>query len=197
MISIQIALQYYGSAKQPTAPGNFRGVKFQGRKELLPEQEITGMSSPFFSLPLEQIRLRNGVSLEAIAEYTKISIRFLRAVETGEFEELPGGVFDTNFIRQYAEAIGYDSEPILNEYFSRQQSRAKEQVEAEAKIVEARGRWGCRWMNWFRYSSPTAKEGWGGWRGSNPRPPESQSGALPAELQPPQGIISSLAGRLR
>ena len=155
------------------------------------------MSSPFFSLPLEQIRRRNGVSLEAIAEYTKISIRFLGAIETGEFEELPGGVFDTNFIRQYAEAIGYDAEPILNEYFSRQQSRAKEQVEAQAKIVEARGRWGCRWVNWFRHFSPTAKEGWGGWRGSNPRPPESQSGALPAELQPPQGIISSLAGRLR
>ena len=26
---------------------------------------------------------------------------------------------------------------------------------------------------------------WGGWRGSNPRQPESQSGALPTELQPP------------
>src|SRR5215208_4438303 len=27
---------------------------------------------------------------------------------------------------------------------------------------------------------------WGGWRGSNPRPLEPQSSALPAELQPPQ-----------
>ena len=26
---------------------------------------------------------------------------------------------------------------------------------------------------------------WGGRRGSNPRPPESQSGALPTELRPP------------
>ena len=27
---------------------------------------------------------------------------------------------------------------------------------------------------------------WGGRRGLNPRPPESQSGALPTELRPPQ-----------
>ncbi len=27
---------------------------------------------------------------------------------------------------------------------------------------------------------------WGGWRDLNPRPPDPQSGALPAELQPPQ-----------
>ena len=37
---------------------------------------------------------------------------------------------------------------------------------------------------------------WGGRWGSNPRQPESQSGALPAELRPPlivlSGVLSSL-----
>ena len=33
---------------------------------------------------------------------------------------------------------------------------------------------------------------WGGWRGSNPRPPDPQSGALPAALQPPHIILGSI-----
>ena len=33
---------------------------------------------------------------------------------------------------------------------------------------------------------------WGGQWGSNPRPPESQSGALPTELCPPQNVLKTL-----
>src|ERR1044071_255706 len=38
---------------------------------------------------------------------------------------------------------------------------------------------------------------WGGWRGSNPRPLEPQSSALPAELHPPRGTLLILSGRAR
>ena len=31
----------------------------------------------------------------------------------GRFEDLPGGVFTRSYIRQYAAAIGFDPEPIL------------------------------------------------------------------------------------
>ncbi len=65
---------------------------------------------------LEQQRLRAGLSLEAIADRTKISIRFLRAIEAGDFEQLPAGIFATSYIRQYAEAIGTDPEKILTRY---------------------------------------------------------------------------------
>jgi hypothetical protein len=36
-----------------------------------------------------------------------------------------------------------------------------------------------------------ANRKWGGRRGSNPRRPESQSGALPAELRPPSCLLST------
>ena len=70
-------------------------------------------------LNLECARKRNGVSLEAIAESTKISSRFLRAIESEEFEKLPGGVFNTSYIRQYAAAIGYSEQQILSVYCAR------------------------------------------------------------------------------
>jgi cytoskeleton protein RodZ len=74
------------------------------------------------TLSLEIHRRRAGVSLEAIAERTKISSRFLRAIECEEFEKLPGGIFDSNYIRQYAAAIGYPEQQILDLYATRVQT---------------------------------------------------------------------------
>ncbi len=56
------------------------------------------------------------MTLEQIAESTKLSRRFLEAIEEGRFAELPGGVFSTSYIRQYAQATGYDAELILERY---------------------------------------------------------------------------------
>jgi len=56
------------------------------------------------------------VSLEKIAESTKISMRFLRAIEDEEFEKLPGGIFATSYLRQYASAIGFDESELLSHY---------------------------------------------------------------------------------
>jgi cytoskeletal protein RodZ len=67
-------------------------------------------------LPLREHRVRAGVELEAIVESTKLSRRFLCAIEEGRYQELPGGVFTINYIRQYAEATGYDADLILEHY---------------------------------------------------------------------------------
>lgn len=67
-------------------------------------------------LPLREHRLRAGVELDAIVESTKLSRRFLSAIEEGQYQELPGGVFTISYIRQYAEATGYDAELILEHY---------------------------------------------------------------------------------
>jgi cytoskeletal protein RodZ len=67
-------------------------------------------------LDLPMFRKRAGVSLEQIAESTKIGSRFLKAIEGEQFEQLPGGIFSTSYLRQYAEAIGYDEDALLAYY---------------------------------------------------------------------------------
>ena len=67
-------------------------------------------------IDLARFRKKAGVSLEDIAEETKISLRFLRAIEEEEFEKLPGGIFSTSYLRQYATAIGYDEAELLAHY---------------------------------------------------------------------------------
>lgn len=67
-------------------------------------------------LDLAKSRRAKGVSLEEIAERTKISLRFLRAIEAEEFEKLPGGIFATSYLRQYASAIGLAEADLLAHY---------------------------------------------------------------------------------
>jgi|SRR5579863_3255826 len=73
-------------------------------------------SSAARRLDLARFRKKAGVSLDDIAEETKISLRFLRAIEEEEFEKLPGGIFSTSYLRQYATAIGYNEAELLAHY---------------------------------------------------------------------------------
>jgi cytoskeletal protein RodZ len=54
---------------------------------------------------LISIRRSRGLTLEQIADTTKISLRYLRAIEEGRLAVLPGGVYTANYLRQYAEAV--------------------------------------------------------------------------------------------
>ena len=72
-------------------------------------------------LGLATIRRNRGVTLQQIADATKISVRSLDAIEQGEFRKLPGGIYNTSYIRQYARAIDYD-EAALIEYYNREMS---------------------------------------------------------------------------
>jgi cytoskeletal protein RodZ len=67
-------------------------------------------------LGLTTIRRNRGISLEEISASTKISMRSLKAIECGEFKKLPGGIYNTNYIRQYAKAIDFDEFELLNYY---------------------------------------------------------------------------------
>lgn len=65
---------------------------------------------------LAAMRQAKGISLEEISEATKIRVHYLRAIETSDFEQLPGGVFNVSYIRQYARAIDYDELDLLASY---------------------------------------------------------------------------------
>jgi len=68
-------------------------------------------------LSLSTIRKNRGITLQQIAESTKIGVRLLEAIEHGEFRKLPGGIYNTNYIRQYARAIDFDESVILDAYY--------------------------------------------------------------------------------
>jgi cytoskeleton protein RodZ len=61
-------------------------------------------------------RQQRGISLETIAASTKLSVRQLEAIEAGEFSRLPGGIYNTSYIKQYARAIDFDEADLLAFY---------------------------------------------------------------------------------
>jgi cytoskeletal protein RodZ len=69
-------------------------------------------------LGLARWRRKRALSLEQIAEATKIGVRSLQAIETEAFQKLPGGIYSTSYIRQYARAIDFDESQILALYHS-------------------------------------------------------------------------------
>jgi len=69
-------------------------------------------------IDLPSLRQGRGISLRDIAETTKISIRYIQAIEAQDFDQLPGGIYNTSYIRQYAREIGYEESKLLAYYRS-------------------------------------------------------------------------------
>jgi len=67
-------------------------------------------------LGLSTVRRNRGITLRQISEATKIGMRALEAIEAGDFRVLPGGIYATSYIRQYARAIDYPEDDILELY---------------------------------------------------------------------------------
>ena len=67
----------------------------------------------------EKLRLARearGIALREISEQTRISIRYLEAIEGDDYKRLPGGIFNRSFIRAYAKFVGVDEHAALEDY---------------------------------------------------------------------------------
>ncbi len=64
----------------------------------------------------KKAREAKGISLDQIAGKTRISTRFLAAIENEEFHRLPGGIFNRGFVRAFAENVGLDPDQAVAEY---------------------------------------------------------------------------------
>ena len=69
-----------------------------------------------FGDTLRRERELRGVELREVAEATKISIRFLQALENDRIDVLPGGIFPRAFARQYASYLGLDPDRTVAEF---------------------------------------------------------------------------------
>lgn len=67
----------------------------------------------------EQLRLtreERGIPLREISDETRISIHYLEAIESNDYQRLPGGIFNRSFVRAYARSIGYDEKEAVEGY---------------------------------------------------------------------------------
>jgi cytoskeleton protein RodZ len=69
-----------------------------------------------FGNSFKKARESKGLTVAQIADETRISARFLEAIENEDFQLLPGGIFNRGFIRTYAARLGLDAVAAVKEY---------------------------------------------------------------------------------
>jgi len=81
-------------------------------KEILSQEVLTGMD-------LKRLRIELGVSLEQIAEWTKIRPGLLRCIEEDQFYELPSRLHLKSFLKAYVQYFHLNPESVVDRYMRR------------------------------------------------------------------------------
>jgi len=69
-----------------------------------------------FGAELAQARERRGLSLTELSHRTKITVEALKAIERGDMDALPGGLYTRGFLRAFAHEVGCNPDDIVRRY---------------------------------------------------------------------------------
>jgi cytoskeleton protein RodZ len=81
-----------------------------------------------FGERMKREREMRGITLEEIADSTKIGSRSLRALEEEDFSQLPGGIFNKGFVRAYARYMGLDEDQAVADFLAAQNEAEQPQA---------------------------------------------------------------------
>ena len=76
---------------------------------------------------LRQVREARGLTLEHMANTTKIAIYYLRDLESETYEDLPAKVYVKGYLKQIARLLKLESEPLVKSYIDRMEKPPEEQ----------------------------------------------------------------------
>jgi transcriptional regulator with XRE-family HTH domain len=91
-----------------------------------------------FGPRLRRERERRRVSLDEVAEATKVSVDLWEGMEQNDFSRWPSGIFARAFVRDYARVLGLDADAVVNEFcrhFPIADRRIQRLVEAQAELL--------------------------------------------------------------
>ncbi|HBT46387.1 MAG TPA: hypothetical protein DEA73_00680 [Peptococcaceae bacterium] len=145
---------------------------------------------------LRRAREEKGITLREAEEATKIRLKYLDALEKGDFHQFPGRVYAIGFLRSYARYLGLDPQELVEELKAELPAEEEEEYRiaspGRGQGEEGRKRGIGRWwvvvlvlfLLWglnhlYNRSRPVPEE-------SSPFPPPLANGEVtPPEAQPP------------
>ncbi|HBF36675.1 MAG TPA: hypothetical protein DDW50_05080 [Firmicutes bacterium] len=80
---------------------------------------------------LHRVREEKNISLKEIQEATKISMRYLEAIDRGDLDGIPGEVYRKGFLVNFANAIGLDGQEILQKYYQMKNAAVVEEQQQQ------------------------------------------------------------------
>lgn len=106
---------------------------------------------------LKRAREQKGFSLEDIQDLTKIQKRYLQAIEEGNYKVLPGNFYVRAFVKNYAEAVGLNTDEVLEQFNREAPSSVTEPApepvmlprRATARTSDRFSKWGFTLLMWM------------------------------------------------
>jgi cytoskeletal protein RodZ len=65
---------------------------------------------------LRRAREARNLTLRELSDQTRISRRHLEAIESDDYKQLPGGIFNRSFIKSFARTVGYNEDEAVRAY---------------------------------------------------------------------------------
>lgn len=87
---------------------------------------------------LKEARIQKGLTLNDLQEITKIQKRYLLGIEEGNYDSIPGKFYVRAFIKQYAEAVGVDTESLFDEFKQEIPSVYEEDIQEQITRTQTR-----------------------------------------------------------
>jgi len=119
-----------------------------------------------FAEELKQLRLDKNLTLQQVAQFTRIDIKFLEAIEEGDFSFQPE-LYIKAFIKDYIKALDEDPVLYLKKFDYAKQGKAYEEPKKQEPVKKSHS----------PFRSPLKKD-------EEVTPPESSSGVLPFKNEP-------------
>lgn len=88
----------------------------------------------FIGTTLSEARKQKKVSLKKIAQETKISSRYLQALEAETYDIFPAEVYLKGFLRTYAQYLGLDGNEMVHAY-NRQHGQPEEDLASDTSSL--------------------------------------------------------------
>jgi cytoskeletal protein RodZ len=122
-----------------------------------------------FGKELQHERTTRGISLESIAAGTRVSERYLAALENGDHASLPGGVFNKGIVRAYCRHLGLDEQDWLQRFATFSRAEGEEDWEQFARNIKrnrtpSSRRTGLRWLGVLLMFALLAALAFAAWR---------------------------------
>ncbi len=94
-----------------------RAGRYRTTAEGIVLQAGAGMShKDSFGLRLRAARERQAISLQSIAERTKVSVTHWEEMERNDFSRWPTGLFARAYVRDYSTIVGLNPEEVVDEF---------------------------------------------------------------------------------
>lgn len=118
-----------------------------------------------FGPNLRRLRIQHGITLQQIADETKVDIALWSGLEANDLSRWPKGIYARAHVREYAQLVGADPDATVDEFcrlFPHGDRRAERLIRGQAEIINHP-------LQWQEQVAPEADR-----RGGAPQAPKPQ-----------------------